>query len=187
MKTKIIKILKDTKCILPKDVIIPKYEVVTIIDEKDTLLVKNVIDEYMLIPCDTLYKIVKTKEIKKPDIKAIYKSLKTSILSNIEINADNEGYDPFGPQPFAEYGIKIKRRPKEKVKTPPIMLRVLQKAQIICSNAMTTDNILESNKLILAAIYANMAGIQNLQTNQINRLLMMCNKLLGNSNNTGES
>lgn len=179
----IIKILKDTKAISPKDAFISKYEVVTVIDETDTgILVKNILDDYMLIPIETLYKIIKQKNIKVPNLKQIYKSLKQAkLLSDVEITADE--YDPFGPQPFSQFGIKIKRKPKDTAKANPLLIRIVQKAQIICSNALNTENVLESNKLVLAAICADMAGIQGLNNNQINRLIQLSNKLIAASSN----
>lgn len=172
----LIKILNEVKTILPKNASIPKYEVVTVIDDTDKgILVKDIVDSFYLIPSDTLYKIVKIKKIKVPNLSKIYKSLKQS-----KVTAE---YDPFGPQPFAKLGIKINRKPQDKPKVNPASVRILQKIQIICSNIMSSENVLESNKLILAAICTNMAGLQGLSTSQLNKLLTLTNKLIASNTN----
>ena len=178
----VIKVLKDTKAISPLDTIVSKYEVVTILDQNEQgILVKNILDEFILLPVNTVYKVIKNKKIKSYNISQIYKALKqTKVMSEVEVTAGEE-YDPYGPQPFAPFGIKIKRKPKEKAN--PALVRIVQKIQIICSNALSTDNVLEMNKLVLAAICANVAGTTGLNNASVNRLIQLTNKLIASSSN----
>jgi hypothetical protein len=126
-----------------------------------------------------LCKVIKIKKIKvsESEIAKIKRLLKKT-----SITADEKEYDPFGPQPFAKYGIKIKRTKKPERQNPNIV-KVIQKAQIICSNMMNTENILESNKLVLASVFANLAAAKELNTGQVSKLLMLCNKLIASSVN----
>jgi hypothetical protein len=154
-----IKLLKDTKCILP-DIILDKYEVVTVIQiTKEDILVQDILDEYYIIPSDSLYKIVKVDKnfkITPEQVKKIRKQLKKTTIESV--------------------------RNTTKVDMNSFLLRAVQRMQTVASNAATTTDVIESNKLILSGICASMVGAAGMQPNQANKLLMLSSKLLSNSN-----
>ena len=154
-----IKLLKDTKCILP-NVTLDKYEVVTVLHvTKEDFLVQDILDECYIIPLDTLYKIVKVDKnfkITPEQVKKLRKQLKKVTVESV--------------------------RNTTIVDMNSFLLRAVQRMQTIASNAATTTDVIESNKLILAGVCASMVGAAGMKPNQANKLLMLSSKLLSNSN-----
>lgn len=143
-----IKVLENVKCISPKNTILPKYEVVTVVKNiRNTFTVKDIIDEVYIVRDDFLYKIVGFD--KKYQVKA-------------EIQREGNQF-------------KIK---KANTKIP----MAVQKIQTIASNILNTEDILTSNKLILAAICASLTTHDNLDDGQRSKLTAITNKLISNAN-----
>lgn len=145
------------------EVLIPKYEIITVLGDlgKDKYHICNIIDEEYIIPKNILFKIIGK--------------------SNSSNNSNNKKFITAAPFKSINVGTK-----KISIDTDEIpsgnKTRAIQKLQIITSNVMSTEDILASNKYILAALCANMSITKGITSMQSNKLLAYCTKLIGSTN-----